>query len=1345
MPPPSSLLLPSPLIFTYFKKTPPFEPHHGPPFAARRYLASSNCPLSVLLAPFLTRTSHRSKPERTAPSAYRAVHLSNRPTVLTIDTLTVYQLPSKALIDFLFTRPLLEPLAHAMSSFYASRKSFDVSDRSVSHDPASHDTVMQRPTSACGHHSNASSASFGSGGAPMHAMMVPGNVVPTLDRPDSDSPFSDWEAYIVKQAQDWSDKSSHMAASPSAQSRKSSGPRIVWADQVRKSSPQTQPLVYTKARDRFAPPVSPEESSPPTNSRNLLRRPSFDMLRPRSDASRTSPPPQPEAGRPSISSPIMTRSTLTTAQPDSVEPWQATMETPSAASFARASPDPLQVPQNESQVSSVCGMSPLALSLPGDDFSSLLLSNFAKRASTSSTSSGRAPGPCELIAEPLPALFSSETSKPPSIASTYSMHSRRASWASSIDLDPALICTPPLSSEGSQEQSRSDRPAFLAEYGLDHDTEESDTECSHYADEHEELAAMPSLDMGSPQTPKDHELPPQPVFQRLEADLISLHENDNGNTQRFTPDGRPLPLLDLSSLPREKQDTVLMARARLLSPTSFKKAFSLRSKGSHSGSRSSVSSPSLNNSSSEEVGKVSESAVETPTVASIRDRLPSLVAEDMTQWAAGVPREAPPASLLDGSNSTMSHAPSMQMSPSLDSFAHTMSSAGSSAETPLSPAFSYSGASIASESSRGGPSSILSSGQRKHRVGTPGLTKKAGADAGATASLDPHLARYQTRARSSGSISSQTPSTSSAHRRASRKSGRSRITDGMPSFADMASTLAVPVSNQRRFSARSLSSEGSIDSHSNASNGSSFAKVGGSSDDGLSVAGVASTTSVVKSVLRKRVPSLDGSLLSPRKEVSFELPVSAGFGTVDEEADEEEQELLEHEQRQRSHLVLPPMKLQAKQSAAEQDASDANTASRKQATQDDLDITRFLDTFGRDIKTVESLELLDNVHSGSSEWPRRQDWDSMPAYLAAYATTFLSRFADDSATLVYSDDRAPAPAAGKTVSAPLLSKHPVYTSMVRSVLRIASWEQPLVSAGISSFYALSLAKGKLVVVLAVGLALLAATEAAQSKPTSSSEAEELQEAYSKIASVLLGSAQTHERMRNLALWRSPKASLRFTGLLLALAVGASRFASGLMSLPGLFIGLAVFVWLPSILNQPEWAPTWLKQGNPVDVLLYDVPTDAQHAILTLRRRAASGEQLVHRSNDMSALSTTKFDHRVSASELQHAGDVVDGAYFAHHEGEAGHVVVLAHRVIFRTLAGMSEGVVTLKEELERDASMRGCKITFDSRLEKVVRLDKTEMGLELRLKNGKKVVFDDMVGRDEAFARLVALAPQKWH
>lgn len=1216
---------------------------------------------------------------------------------------------------------------------------------------------MLRPVTASGSHSNASSASLGNRGAPMHAMMVPGVIVPTMERPDPTSPFSDWEAYIVKQAQTWSDKRAQPSPSFPPQS-KNHGPRIAWADQVRKPPSQTQPLTYTKARDRFAQPPVPQDPSSPS-SHGLFHRPSRYNI----NVEHSTPPPSTSSvGDPNISSPIITSPIPLAAQLSLAAPLPAPVHTATSAADAphsRAFAEPLQVPRNvESTASSIRSLSSLPLSLSSGDFSASLLIDFDKRDSLISNSSSRAPGPSDLLATSLSALLDSQSRAPPSIASTYSMQSRRSSWASSIDLDPAIICTPPLSTEGWQEQPQPGRPDFLAEYGLDHDTEESDTECSHYPDEHEALSSLPSLSMSPPKTPQDHELPSQSVFQRLEADLISLSGNDDNNSQRLTPDGRPLPSLEIASLPREKEEMVRKARARILSPTSFKKAFSLKPKGSNPGSaslgsRSNDSSPSLVNSSSEEVGKISETPIQTPTTASMRPDLPSFVTEDMTQWAAGVPPVAPPASAAP-------HAPAMQLSPSIDSSAHTPSSAHSSAETPLSPSFSNSAASFVSRSSHECPSSIGSFGQRKHRVGTPGLTKKSAADASiATPTLDPHLARVQTRARSTGSISSQTPSvtlsaTSSNRRpRTSRKSGRSRITDGMPSFANIASTLAVPASQQRRLSNRSVSSEGSVDNHSNASNASSYAKVGGSSDDGMPPLSPSpssnSATPVFKSVLRKRVPSEDFSLLSPKKEVSFDLPSPAGFDAVDEARGEEE-EILEHEQRQRSHLKLPPMKLQLKQSAATtDDALAAVPESSKRVTLDDFHIIHFLSTFGRDLKIVESLEVLDNMHADSDDWPKRQDWDSLPGYLVAYVTTLLSRFADDSATLVYSDERAPISKANRTVSAPLLSSHPWYTSTVRSILRIASWEQPLVSASVSSFYALSIVKGKLAaVVLLACLAFLVTTQAAQSD-SCSNDAEELSEAYSKIASVLFGSASTHERMRNLVLWRSPKASLRLTGLLLALAAGATRFGSGLiMSLPGLLIGLALFVWLPAIVRQPKWAPTWLKQGNPLDVLLYDVPTNAQHAILTLRRRAASGEQLIRRpasEDKLASLSTTSFDHRVSAQELQHVSDVIDGAYFGVHDNEAGHLIVLASRIIFRTLASKSDEPISFTKELASASTGNGCKIAFDARLEKVVCLQKTQRGLEVRLKNGQKVQFDQMEGRDEAFARIVALAPQKWH
>lgn len=1248
--------------------------------------------------------------------------------------------------------------------------SFDALERTSSASPSrSDDSLIEPPGSSRAFHNNASSWSLGAnanGGAPMHAMMVPGVVLPSTDRPNPDSPVSQWEAYIVKQAQEWSDKRAKSAAtSPSPPTNTS--PRIVWADQIRKSAaPQIQPLTYTKARDRYASPSSPQAPTPPA-ARNLLCKASIDLFRSGPDAGRDSPSP-PSSTRPSISSPIITTSILTTVPPSSIGPLSAPSHSSMSydAPYTRVLPEPLQVPQNvDSQASSIRSLSPLPLSLPGDDFSASLLINFEKRSSTGSASSGRAPGPSELLAAPLPALLNSETGGPPSIADTYSVHSRRSSWASSVDLDPAIICTPPLSNEDWQDQSQNARPAFLAEFEMDHDTDDSETECSIYPDNHEEVASLPSITMGSPLTPPESQLPPQPVFQRLEADVLSLADygEDLNASQRFTPDGRPPPQLDIASLPREKEEMIRKARAQLISPRTFKKAFSIKKKhpasgSASSGSRSNDSSPSLPNSSSEEVGKISEQAPQTPVVASPRARMPSIVAEDMTQWASAIPAEASPTPSL-----VMPQAPSMQLSPSVASSAPTMASIDSSSMGPLSPTLGVGPVSFASETSVDGVSSVNSFGQRRHRVATPGLTKvpSSAAGPGASATLDPHLARVKTRARSSGSVSSNTFSvalsnTSSNGRRTSRRSrsGRSRITDSMPSFANMASSLAVPVSDQRRFSNRSLSSEGSIDSHSNASNGSSYAKVGGSSDDGMPPLSPSSVSSMggFKSVLRKRAPSED-SLLSPKKEVSFDLSASKGFGTVEEVGDEEE-EILEHEQRQRSHLKLPPMKLQVKQAAMGDDAADRISHSET-IGQDDLDIVHFLSSFGKDIQSVESLEVLDNVHTGSIEWPKRQDWDSLPAFLVAYATTFLSAYTDDSATLVYSDERAPAEAAIRRGASSLtLGSNSVYTSCMRSILRIASWQQPAVSAGVSAAYAYSWKKSRLAVMLLAGLALVVATQGSQKDEAS--DAQELEEAYGKIAPVLLGSASTHERIRNLMLHRSPKALLRLTGVLLALAVGSSQVDSGLVrSLPGLVLGLALFVWLPIMLHQPEWAPAGLKGVNPVDVLLYDVPTDAQHAMVTMRRRAAGGEQLVRRENSPTRdeklqkleLSPTLFDHRVSTQELQHAADVVEGAHFAKYGGEAGHLIVLASRVVFRTLAGKAEEPVSLLDELlSETAATDGCRITLDARLEKVVRMEKVESGsLKLKLKNGQIFQLDQVVERDVAFNRVLALAPQKWH
>uniref|UniRef100_V5EY77 Uncharacterized protein n=1 Tax=Kalmanozyma brasiliensis (strain GHG001) TaxID=1365824 RepID=V5EY77_KALBG len=1128
-----------------------------------------------------------------------------------------------------------------MSSFYNSRKSFDTSDRGFTRSP-----FFSGKTS--------SPQNELTGGAPLHAMMVPGVAVPSSEQTTSEKPSSKFQAFI----------GSKRAKSTASPPKKDS--RIIWADQIRKASPTAQPLTYTKASDRLAmaaPPASPPaDASPPRPRGGMLRKASLDLLRSSPDTGRSTTPLPPADRRPSISGGLLRKASL---------------------DLLRSSPDtgrsttPLPNISSPIMTSSTLTASPAMSSRP-----------LPRRSMDASWSPGG----------------------PPSIADTYSVRSRRDSLASSIDLDPAVLRTPTISDNQWQAQVQQDRAAFLAEYGLDQDDHESDTDGSVYSNDDDASVSLPSFNLCPPNTLQEYEMPP-PVFQRLDADLLSVNDHGDGmnGTGRFMPEGRLLPPLEIASLPREKEEMIRKSRARLISPRTFKKAFSIKRRGSDD-SPSADSTPSLTHSSSDEASKSSD--------ASVPPRMPGLGDREAQRRFSDPSSEEGP---------TTPTAPSMPMPLFNDAL---------DKDTSMSPVFSSKAASFTSESSRG-VSSLSSSSSKRHRVGTPGLTKTASSlsKAGSAATIDPHFARVQTRARSNGSIISQTPSDapSSNGRRSTRKSGKSgrtRITDSMPSFAHFGSALQVPaVSSQRRPSTRSTSSE---DSHSNASSSSNFDKVsGGSSDDGTVASSVHSvSSSPVKGVLRKRSPSsADSSVSASKKEVSFELPASVDIETVDEI--QEETEVLEHEQKQRSRLALPPMKLQVPKSDVVEDVQAAGQS------QNDIDITCFLSTFGANVKSVESLEVLDNIHAGASDWPRREDWNSLPAYLVAYATTFLSAYTDDSATLVYSDARL---AKDTTVSAPsAMSQNPLFASIVRSIYRIASWEQPAVSAGVSSAYAYTWSQGKLAGVGSVGLALLAAVQSS-SQQDSTVDAKELGEAYSQIASVLLGSDHTRERVRNLMLSRSPKASLRVILCLTALLCGVHRFGSGLIfSLPGLFVGLALFVWLPAILCQPSWAPEWLKQGNPLDaLLLYDVPTDTQHAILTMRRRAASGEQLVHREAK-EGLTPTDFDHRVSQQDLLHAGDVLDGAFFGTHEGKQGHLVVLPSRVVFRALTAPVE-VVSLRDALKHE-----CRISFDARLEKVVGLTKVGTGLEMRLKNGQTCTVENVQSRDEAFNRLLALAPQRWH
>ncbi|SNX87650.1 uncharacterized protein MEPE_06360 [Melanopsichium pennsylvanicum] len=137
-------------------------------------------------------------------------------------------------------------------------------------------------------------------------------------------------------------------------------------------------------------------------------------------------------------------------------------------------------------------------------------------------------------------------------------------------------------------------------------------------------------------------------------------------------------------------------------------------------------------------------------------------------------------------------------------------------------------------------------------------------------------------------------------------------------------------------------------------------------------------------------------------------------------------------------------------------------------------------------------------------------------------------------------------------------------------------------------------------------------------------------------------------------------------------------------------------------------------------------------------------------------SPTSFDHRVSAQELKHLSDILENSHFATHNGQVSHLIVLALRVIFCVFSNNKmtddQEQISLVHQLilkKTTNKLSKCKISFDARLKKVVRLDKVLLlngdGLKIKFRKGQEFLFENVIKRDEVFNCILALAPQKWH
>jgi hypothetical protein len=147
---------------------------------------------------------------------------------------------------------------------------------------------------------------------------------------------------------------------------------------------------------------------------------------------------------------------------------------------------------------------------------------------------------------------------------------------------------------------------------------------------------------------------------------------------------------------------------------------------------------------------------------------------------------------------------------------------------------------------------------------------------------------------------------------------------------------------------------------------------------------------------------------------------------------------------------------------------------------------------------------------------------------------------------------------------------------------------------------------------AVGAAdSLAATINPTRSPSRYSLVAEASKRYGLQVSVVAGAlADGHERAKNLALWRSPRATWR---LLLWLSI-AFFLTLGLLTpviivrAPGAILGICFFFVAPIAEYRPHWLG--VEWGNPFDWIFAGVPNDAQYSLEILRSRAAKGKPLI---------------------------------------------------------------------------------------------------------------------------------------
>lgn len=257
-------------------------------------------------------------------------------------------------------------------------------------------------------------------------------------------------------------------------------------------------------------------------------------------------------------------------------------------------------------------------------------------------------------------------------------------------------------------------------------------------------------------------------------------------------------------------------------------------------------------------------------------------------------------------------------------------------------------------------------------------------------------------------------------------------------------------------------------------------------------------------------------------------------------------------------------------------------------------------------------------------------------------------------------------------------------------------------------------------------------------------------------------ADFHEKIKNLLLWRNPRASQR-TAIILLLISLLVTFISPALVLKAFFFfcGITFFALMPLQTLYPRYR----RALNPLWWAVLGAPTDAQWAIQLLRKRHMRYQEWLkdmetRRSMGVGAVSggytsgsdgppppppLTMADERIAqlsgdmapeAAKKSQARDGMDNrkldTFLCQHFGVPGHLVVTPSHFYFTSLRVMGTGSkhhVTRLDDIRNLRKTRGNRFwLWNSHGMKIVRRDRNAL------------LFSNMARRDEAFNLLLTLA-----